>query len=308
MPAGKPILITGSFRSGSTWAGRMVAASPKVVYIQEPLNEHYFDPGICSYYFDEPFQYITKESDPEISAQLQRTVDLKYDFPAGFRHAKKGYQYAWAVINQFNYTLGRVQGRRALFKDPFAIFSAPWLAEEFDMDVVVLIRHPAAFVSSVKRMQWESPVQLLRQQERLMDDYLNPLCFEMDVFLSQPRTIVEQAAFFWKAAYHSVYMYQQQFPEWHYTRHEDLSRDPITGFQQIFGYLSLPYTQSIQNKINKYSNPENPIEAPKNETIYQLNSNENTQNWKHRLTAEEIKQVKTLSSGVWEHFYTEEDW
>ena len=33
----KPILVTGSHRSGSTWVGKMLATSPSVNYIHEPL-------------------------------------------------------------------------------------------------------------------------------------------------------------------------------------------------------------------------------------------------------------------------------
>jgi hypothetical protein len=34
----KPILVTGSHRSGTTWAGQMVAAAPHTAYIHKPLN------------------------------------------------------------------------------------------------------------------------------------------------------------------------------------------------------------------------------------------------------------------------------
>ena len=34
----KPILVTGSHRSGSTWTGRIISAAPHVGYIHEPFN------------------------------------------------------------------------------------------------------------------------------------------------------------------------------------------------------------------------------------------------------------------------------
>jgi len=34
----KPILVTGSHRSGTTWAGKMISACPNVGYIHEPFN------------------------------------------------------------------------------------------------------------------------------------------------------------------------------------------------------------------------------------------------------------------------------
>src|SRR5262245_36354035 len=34
----RPILVTGSQRSGSTWVGQMLASHPRVVYFWEPFN------------------------------------------------------------------------------------------------------------------------------------------------------------------------------------------------------------------------------------------------------------------------------
>ena len=34
----RPILVTGSHRSGSTWLGQMIGASDAVGYIHEPFN------------------------------------------------------------------------------------------------------------------------------------------------------------------------------------------------------------------------------------------------------------------------------
>jgi hypothetical protein len=36
--AQSPILVTGAHRTGTTWVGKMLAASPQVAYISEPLN------------------------------------------------------------------------------------------------------------------------------------------------------------------------------------------------------------------------------------------------------------------------------
>jgi hypothetical protein len=33
-----PVLVTGIHRSGTTWVGKMLAAAPGVVYINEPLT------------------------------------------------------------------------------------------------------------------------------------------------------------------------------------------------------------------------------------------------------------------------------
>lgn len=61
MNASKPILVTGSHRSGSTWVGNIMATSPSVNYIHEPFNG-ICRPGICNIKFPYTFMYITNDN------------------------------------------------------------------------------------------------------------------------------------------------------------------------------------------------------------------------------------------------------
>ena len=45
--AQRPILVTGAHRSGTTWVGKMLAASREVAYISEPLNK-WHRPGVMA--------------------------------------------------------------------------------------------------------------------------------------------------------------------------------------------------------------------------------------------------------------------
>src|SRR6476620_4378035 len=38
MPSARPIVVTGTHRSGTTWVGEMIATSPQVAYVHEPFN------------------------------------------------------------------------------------------------------------------------------------------------------------------------------------------------------------------------------------------------------------------------------
>ncbi len=65
-----------------------------------------------------------------------------------------------AVIDYVNYYKYRMYNIRPLIKDPIGLFSYKWLVSKFDMDVLVLIKHPAAFVSSLKK-NGHSPSHLI---------------------------------------------------------------------------------------------------------------------------------------------------
>jgi hypothetical protein len=66
-----------------------------------------------------------------------------------------------------------------LIKDPIALFAAEWLADVFGVRVVVLIRHPAAFAASLKRLNWTHPFGDFLAQPLFMRDLLAP--FEEDI-------------------------------------------------------------------------------------------------------------------------------
>ena len=57
-----PILVTGSPRSGATWTGKMIAASPSVGYIWEPFNL-FTRPGVCGAGFPYWFTYVSDKNE-----------------------------------------------------------------------------------------------------------------------------------------------------------------------------------------------------------------------------------------------------
>lgn len=57
-----PILVTGIHRSGTTWVGKMLAASGQVTYINEPLNVQH-RPGIFQAKVPYWYTYITRENE-----------------------------------------------------------------------------------------------------------------------------------------------------------------------------------------------------------------------------------------------------
>src|SRR5262249_13025532 len=73
----KPILITGSHCSGSTWVGKMLSAGGGVVYIPEPFNILH-DLGQCGAKFKYWFTYICPENASDFEPFLRDTVHLHY--------------------------------------------------------------------------------------------------------------------------------------------------------------------------------------------------------------------------------------
>lgn len=293
------ILVTGAHRSGSTWTGKVLAQSKKVRYVQEPFN-------IAIKKYKSPikhwFQFVHSKQD--INSQLAIKSYLKSFFNA---KSVKGYQNLYSVKNTktlYTYILEfrRKLVKRTLLKDPIAIMSAVWIYENFPTDVIITIRHPAAFIASMKLKNWEFNFNELLQQKDLMALYLKPYQLEIEHYAKTKQPIVSQGILLWNILYSVVLQYQKTYGnQWYFVKHEDLSLNPIKEFSKIFDYLNLPYTQEIQNYIITTSTSDMA-------TTHKRDSKSNIYTWKNRLNEDEIAKIKTQTMPVWSHFYSEEDW
>jgi hypothetical protein len=203
--------------------------------------------------------------------------------------------------------IGSMHGQRALIKDPFAVFSTPWLAKQLHCKVVITVRHPGGFVGSLKRLGWNFDFGNFLNQPLFMRDHLEG---ERAAMESMPKDdIVGQAALLWKIIYRFVHSTRSGFPQFHIVRHEDLSLDPIGGYQTLYKSLGLDFTDKVKDIIQNSSSSENPAKLAKNKThSVKLDSRANLDNWKKILSPEEITRVRTITEGVSESFYSEEEW
>jgi len=286
----------------------MIAASPDVGHIHEPFNPMIPRPGICGAKF-RGFTYICGKNESDYYEHLRKTCTFTYNI-LGALGTIRSPKHVKRVLKEYNtFSDYRRRGVRPLLKDPIAVFSAEWLASRFDMSVVVMIRHPAAFVSSIKQLNWEHCFSEFLEQDLLMDDHLKP--FETDIreYAEVKHDIIDQAALIWKLIYHMVRKYMDNHPEWIFVRHEDLARDPANQFQALFGRLHLEYSEEIAKTINEYSDHANPAEAAAG-TLHMLkrDSKSSIWNWKKRLTTGEIERIRERVEEVSRAFYSNDDW
>ncbi|WP_456415954.1 sulfotransferase [Thiolapillus sp.] len=303
---GRPILVTGGHRSGSTWVGKMISAAPGIAYIHEPFNiGANITPNPSP--FDAWFQYIPPGTSGEYEEVLWRI--LNYDYPL-WRNAARmqnGFDVLRLLRDQTASTVNRFAGKRPLVKDPIAVFSAEWLSSTFDMDVICMVRHPAAFCSSLKIKNWKFDFRNFLGQPLLMEKHLEPFRAEIEEYCSFEKNIVEQGALLWNCIYHTIQTYRQNHPDWLYLRHEDLSADPVNAFRATYEALGLAFTSSARQMIEKSSSSHNPVEVTGRDK-YKRNSLANINSWKKRLTVDEVRLIKQKTEKTARFFYDERDW
>jgi hypothetical protein len=302
----KPILVTGLNRSGTTWVGHMLDLSPSIGYIHEPFNLSCHR-GICDAPFTRWFTYVTDENEQLFYSHIKNTLEFRYNLLSGFK-ATRSFRSLPLLIRTFcNTAKHRYQRVRPLMKDPVAIFSAEWLASRFDMDVVVMIRHPAAYVSSIKRLNWGTVFVHLRDQELLMRDHLHPFENEISKFASENHDIVDNAILSWKVMIHVIHKYMQQHTDWLFLRHEDISLRPIEEFRSLYGYLGLDFVERFEETIIEHCDTSNSNQDTEPFNI-RRNSKSNITVWKERLSKDEINRVKEELGEIAYQFYDEKYW
>ena len=300
----KAILVTGSPRSGTTWVGRTIAKAPSVHYIHEPFNISRL-PCHCGVRFDYWFYYVSSVNESDFLEHLVHTIHPTINrisllnLIAELKATKR--------IRPLRNYVRLLFKHRPLVKAPLAVFSAQWLAETFDMDVVIVIRHPAAVVNSYKTLKWQHPFSHFLKQPALMAEHLADFAVEITDFIQNDYDIIDQTAMLWKLIHHMILKYRQIKPEWIFVYHRDLSLDPIYGFQTIFDRMSLSFSDKVRRAIESYSAPINPIEAV-NPYSTRRQSEQTIWSWKDQLTPEEICRIRRRVEPVSQAFFKEEDW
>lgn len=290
----RPVLITGSHRSGSTWIGRLLDASDDLHYVQEPFNivahQRWLDPRPAH-----QFLYVT-DDDEAWTAPMQRVVDLRYPLAAHLRTrpnrrtARRVSRVAWEAA------AARRRGAAALIKDPIAVFSAPWFVDRFDGDAVIVVRDPVAFAGSLKERDWSFDFAHWTAQPALLRDGIADWADDVRSMAERPGTIVEQAALMWNA----IYGFAADAVDRDSTgrlaaiSYEAIALDPIAGARRLYEQLDLDFGPDQEAHVDELSSSgsgSSPIDVRRD-------SRAATETWRQRLDDAEVELVTARTADV----------
>lgn len=301
-----PILVTGAHRSGTTWAGKMLAADADTAYISEPLNVLH-RPGVFKARVQHWYQYVCEENEQEFLPAFQSLLEFDYHWMDEIRSLRSRKDFLRMGRDFMIFYNALERGQRALLKDPFAVFSVPWFAMRLNCRVVITVRHPAAFASSLQRLGWSFDFKNLLDQPLLMRDHLEP--YREQMLAVRAEDVIGQGALLWRIIYSAVQKFQQSNAEWLVVRHEDLSLDPVNRYRELYGKLGLEFTKRVEKVILNSSSSENPSElALKKIHSVKLDSAANVKNWRKRLKPEVIQRIRDITGETADFYYPGENW
>jgi hypothetical protein len=284
----------------------MLALSPRVGHIHEPFSP-ITPAGVSSAPFDRFFRYVTEENEGPYVEPLRRTLEFRYALRRQLPALRSARDVARTARDFASFAASRARRSRPLLKDPIAVFSSEWLARRFDAQPIVLIRHPAAFASSLKRLGWTHDFRGLLDQPLLLRDHLAPFADELREFAEREHDGIDQAILLWRLVYHVVATFRERHPDWTFVRHEDLARDPVRGFESLFATLGIETDDRIRRAIAGHSAAGNPTELREAHDV-RLDSAASIGSWRRRLTPDEVARIRAGTADVAPAYYSDGDW
>ncbi len=306
----KPLLVTGSHRSGKTYLSKGIALSGKYEIIYEPLNKK-TRLGISG--IKSRFNYLNITADNEDFYKLKFDKILRYDYHFIMGATEIG-SIRDVVRNFRDFTscmIKKVKKKIPLIDDPFAIFSAEWFYECLGMDIVIVIRNPASFISSLKVLGYRYDFNNFILQNELMEK-LKKFNKEIEKYADREMPLIDQGILLWRLIYHTVNVYKKKYEKnWYFVRFEDIAKNPVFEIERLINSLGVKSSDSMRNKIHEYSKKCDRRELEKEKNWmgvekYSLNSQQRY--FRLKLSDYEIGYIKERTQDVWGNLYEEDEW
>jgi len=192
-------------------------------------------------------------------------------------------------------TRSELPNQRLLVKSVHAPLALEWLADEFEIDVLVLLRHPGNVLSSWIALNLNE--QFIRLEDnpavrsRFLDswgvaapgpDPLERMIFSIGVL----STALEEAA--------------SRHPRWRIRTHDQLCSDPAQEFKKLYADLGLTWSEAVEGFLAGNYRPGEGF-------LTQRVAAELPDNWKRRLTSDQIAVMQRVLSQFPLRNWTSED-
>ena len=299
----QPILLVSSPRSGSTWVAQILSRAKNIYWVNEPLNPN----SLYSRYLIRQkkwFRYIAPDLNPREFQDFGKLTDHRWPTLGAVLKSKSAHRRAMFGLFRSRWK-ARLAGKRALIKDPFACYSSEHIAKEFGARVVVLLRHPAGYVSSMRQRKWYVRYDEMLEQQMLMRTHLSLYRREMSrIAETGTGDVVESLSLCWRILYESLKKFMDRNPDWIAVRYEDLCSDPRAGFAKLFQGLGIEMTDDVAELIDSTTSAENPVRTEDPMHI-RRDSYAVANLWKQQLTRTECETIRRVTGDVMDRFYPE---
>lgn len=244
----RPILVAGSGRSGTTWLSDEIASWARTRPVFEPLHvgrvQGVPEWGVRS---GVPGKYVAAHGqDQKMQTFVTRLLEGQVEnhwTQQTWRHVPKWVSRS-SILEGLAYSIAgkvghrrRIQGDRMVIKFIKANLMLGWLSQNFDVQIVYVVRHPCQVVGSRLSRGWQSDLADILSQTDLMADHLEPF---RDV-IESANTSIRQLAVLW-CVENLVPLRELRQHQWVNVAYEDFLSSPQEAFGSLGEKLELPVT------------------------------------------------------------------
>jgi len=302
-----PVFVCGPPRSGTTWVAKTIASAPGSVYIHEPDNEKnnylafilkrniprfpYFNHKSANdnykKLFSLAFQGRFIQSESYLNTILMKASGLNKNkiesiiannIPLGdkLNFNQKN------LIKLLSKKKRRGVKKTRIVKSVHAILSVPFLCSNFNLRVIIPLRHPASVISSYKKLGMHDAHRKIFDQQGILNDFLLP-------YSDAIKKINTQAGFFGLQAgiFHHILDSHINQHHYYFIKHEDLIVDPIESFREVFINLGLEWDNETANFLKSHEK--------EGQNGYDINRSKKKLmgSWEKNLNTKEIGQIES---------------
>jgi hypothetical protein len=290
------------------------------VHLNEPFNPKRppgQSPGILNARIPVGYIYVGEHNAAEFRPALHDTFRFRYRHLAELRRNRSGFDLAKMAKYSAAFTTGALRGKRPLLDDPYASLAAPWIAEQFDGQVAVLVRHPAAMVASYRKLGYRAHFRHFLDQPQLMADYLEPWRAEMEA-LVETEDRVAQVGTFWTMLHRVLGEMVDRSDRLHVVRYEDLCADPEGEYERLFTRMGLDFNDAARAEVVAGTSGSSKNQSHSwrisrhgglSRTAFRpMDSKAMIRAWKKTIGPEEAARIRAIAGPVAERWYGDADW
>lgn len=303
------IFVTGEIRGGTTFAGKILSLPLQVDYIHEPFNIRCGMPGMTK-----RWRYIRPAINTPEMQNIHSAASQIFSYNFSLRNSpfhnepihrrvvkqlvgtRGPYYLRLAKMNPFH--------QHAVIKDPTGTLLTEYLYIHFDVKPVVVIRHPASFVASLRRANWWPDPSKIFDQPALLEDYFSG---QLPAWYNPNLDDIELAAAHWRLLTQVILNQSKKYSDWNLVTLEALSDNPVDEFRTLYQKLKLPWSSTIERKIINTTQVKGKAEV-KNNLIqdFKRDSSKIFELRLKSLTPEERRKIFDITKDVALEFYPEE--
>ena len=242
---GRPILLISMPRSGSSWTAKIISQSTDLLYLDEPVTQSVLKYGITPARF-----HIKKGGHPP--KVFEKIFDKSFRGIPSFE--KK-------ITNASDWSLLKRSNKRLFIKE-VTPFLCHYYIDNYDPQIILLLRHPAGIVSSFLSLWAKS-------------DY---------------KTYIFDVSVLQASATRAAFMNIKNTTDYIVIKYEELCASPVEMFKMVFNFLKLDWN----NDVDKFlKNTMNPVESESNHNIFR-DTQKIVYAWKNRLSIQQLEQIKKV--------------